>query len=142
MALILGLAVLLLPIAGCTKKPSKPSQVYTTADVGGKDSDELIERFRKAHASRDVDAAMRLFYWHTGESPDRQEFWWHMLNEIFATPAEKNETVAPSSKSDTKTDFPSGGRFIVTTKKKQYDLLIGKNEQGFYFLPPVWPANK
>ena len=140
--LILGLAAFLLPMAGCTKKPSKPPQVYTTAENGAKDSNELIERFKTAYAARDADAAMRLFYWHAGESPKRQESWWDLLNEMFATPAKTTETAAPNA-SKAQTDFPVVGRFTVTTSNKQYDaLLIGKNEHGFYFMPPLWPDSK
>ena len=142
LALALGLAVFLLPIAGCTKKPLKPPQVYTTAENGAKDSNELIERFKTAYAARDADAAMRLFYWHAGEPPMQQEAWWDLLSEMFATPAKTTETAAPNPGKE-KTDFAVVGRFIVTTSAKQYDsLLIGKNEHGFYFMPPLWPDSK
>jgi hypothetical protein len=145
---VLQLALLLVLIGfisiwnGCSKQKTDLRQVYTTVVPGAASSEDLAARFKKAHATRDVDAAMRLFYWSSSGDAERQRFWWGLLSTMFKTPPD-SIVVAPLQ------DGPAVGAhltvlggLIVTTNKTVYDLLIGKDENGFYIVPPSWPQGK
>ena len=100
----------------------------------------IADQFKKAYTARDADAAMGLFFWQSAKS---QDWWWHSLNKLFATPLDAIEVLAPDPAKDPKTALPIVGRLRITTKKTPTsettrDLLIGKNENGYYISPPLW----
>ncbi len=139
---VAALLILLLP--SCSRKPSPPPKVYTSAAKGADSIDSLGERFKKAYADHDANAAMQLFYWQPGDNNgiECQRFWWELLNKMFATPADALKPLAPVPDPITRTTLPVVGQIQITTNKTNYDLLIGKNENGFYITPPLWPQPK
>lgn len=143
--LILTLAASLLVLfPACSRKPSPPPKVYVPAVAGASDIQNLTERLKKAYAAHDANAAMELFYWQPADSAglECQGFWWHLLNKIFTTPSDSLKSLAPDPGDLTKTTLPVVGRINITTSKTSYDLLIGKNENGYYLTPPLWPQPK
>ena len=144
LALLLSAATLLTFLAGCSKKPPMPPRVYTTAPTGASDINTLAERFKKASATHDADAAMQMFVWQPADKAglECQRFWWGLLSKICVTPPEAIELLPPQTGSDAKTALPVIGLLRVTSNKTNYDLLIGKNENGFYITPPLWPETK
>jgi hypothetical protein len=142
LALFLTVTTLVMLLAGCSKKPPMPPHVYTTAATGASDITNLADRFKQAYAAHDADAAMQLFYWQPADTAglECQRFWWGLLTKIFATPADSIEILPP--RSDAKTGLPVVNVLLVKTNKTNYDLLIGKDEKGFYITPPLWPETK
>jgi hypothetical protein len=136
-------AVLTLLLCGCGKSQSLP-RVYTAATKGAASADDLADQFKKAYTAHDADAAMQMFYWN---SPDDQNYWWVSLNDMFATPFDAFEVVSPRAETESehpeaKTAFPVVARLRITTKLTSTStsediLLIGENEDGFYFVPPI-----
>ena len=135
--------VLTLFLCGCGKSTTPP-RVYTTATKGAASADDLVDQFKKAYSAHDADAAMRMFYW---KSSDDQNLWWVSLNDMFATPYDAIEVVPPQADMESehpapKTAFPVVARLRITSNttsnsSSEDTLLIGENENGFYFVPPI-----
>lgn len=130
-------------LGGCGKSPTPP-RVYTTPAKGAATAQQLIDNFKKAHTARDTDAAMKLFYW---KSADNQDVLWLSINTLFEAPADSVEQIPPekegeSAGSPPKTAIPVVSRLRITTKTTSTGhsaqvLMIGENENGFYFVPPL-----
>lgn len=142
LALLLSAATLVTILSGCSKKPTMPPHVYTSAPTGANDINSLAEHLKKASATHDADAVMQMFYWQPADNAglECQRFWWNSLNKMFATPPEAIKILPP--RSDAKTALEVVGVILVTSNKTSYELLIGKNENGFYITPPLWPETK
>jgi hypothetical protein len=135
--------VLTLVLCGCGKS-NTPPRVYTVATKGAASVGDLVDQFKKAYTAHDADAAMQMFYW---RSADDQDFWWVSLNEDFTIPFDAIDVIPPQGKKESvhpppKTALPVVSRLRITTKKtptsdREVTLLIGKNENGFYFVPPI-----
>ena len=140
---VISVTVLTLLFSGCGKSKSPP-RVYTASTTGASSIENLVDDFKKAYTARDADAAMQMFYWQTA---DDQDFWWVMLNNIFATPYDDIEVIPPQGENESvhpppKTTLPVVARLRITTNttptsRSEQTLLIGENENGFYFTPPV-----
>ena len=143
MRLVTAAIVSTIMFSGCSK-PNTPPRAYTAAPKGAASVEELVDNFKKAHAARDADAAMQMFYWQT---TDYQDFWWVSLSELVESPYDDIEVISPQADKESvhpppKTTLPVVARLRITTNttptsRSEQVLLIGENENGFYFTPPV-----
>ncbi len=145
---IVIIATVLAPLLSGCGKSRTPPRVYTAATTGSSSVENLVDDFKKAYAAHDADAAMQMFFW---QSADDQYFWWVELNDIFASPYDAIAVVPPQAESESEhppptTTLPVVARMHITTNTTKtstgsteeiHTLLIGKNERGFYFVPPV-----
>jgi hypothetical protein len=137
--------VVTLFLFGCSRT-TPPPPVYTATPTGAGSAEMLVDDFKKAYAAGDTDAAMRLFYWSSADAEGTQRFWLRLFPEMFAVSYESMELVSPpgahnSANGATKTALPIVAqlRIVRTTStfRTEQDLMIGKNDHGFYFVPPI-----